>query len=594
MRKFIVRNGAITLLYSSLLLVLICVLTVSTGYAANGGGQDVRFAVIGDYGNASNGADDLADLVYSWGTDFILTVGDNRYGTRTFDETVGQFYCSFLSDAEIGTFCDGGSSVRNDFYPSTGNHDYSDLGDPSEYLNYFTLPGIHDVSSWTSGSELYYDFIRGPVHFFVLDSQGALNNALDETAQKNWLENALAQSTSPWQIVYFHHAPYASGIHGSTTSMRWPFADWGADAVISGHDHIYERIHANGITYFISGLGGTSAYDIDTPLPVSQASYNSEYGALLVDASDDDISFQFINTSGAVIDTHTISEPSSPGVIDVWIENSLDDVEQRVPEGTMNVVSSDIELGDDPIGDQAEGLRFRNLNIPQGASILEAYLEFVVDETKDDASLVEIRAQDIGDAPEFSTIDFDLTDRITTSNFVTWPIPVWDVVREIHQSPDLAILIQEVVDRSDWQADNSIAFIITGTGTRTAHSWDGNQGFAPLLHVEFSTSMPTSIENILTEFDDAVAAGTITGQGKKHKKHKKHKKSKKQLKSMRKLLTEAGKSIKKDKTRKACSKLKHADKSSDGLKKPRDLVVGEAVPELNSMIKELMFNLGCK
>ncbi len=488
------KNGAKTLLYCSLLLILICVLHVNgahanvhnysltTNFAIP---SDIRFAVIGDFGNEEPGVADVADLVDSWNTDFIITAGDNRYGARNYDQTVGQFYCSYLRNAGSGAYCQGGSSRTNDFYPSLGNHDYSDFGGLNEYLSYFTLPG----------NERYYDFIRGPVHFFVLDSQASLESALEESKQMSWLESGLAGSTAPWQVVYFHHSPYSSGPHGSNTLMRWPFAAWGAEAVISGHDHIYERIDANGIVYFVNGLGGASAYSVESPIGGSQVHYSDEYGAMIVDADNDGMIFQFINTAGEVIDTHTIYEPSLPGILDVWVESSFDDVEQSLTDGTMYINSTDIELGNDPgtLGDQAEGLRFQNVLVPQGARITQAYMEFVVDEISSGPAKVEIRAQDINDAPAFSTEIFDVTDRELTAASAVWDIPAWEAVDDIHQSPDLSSIVQEVTGRTDWRSNNSMAFIITGEGTRTAESWDGETASAARLHIEFSTSEPPNV-----------------------------------------------------------------------------------------------------
>jgi tartrate-resistant acid phosphatase type 5 len=122
-----------------------------------------------------------------------------------------------------------------------------------------------------------------------------------------WLQEQLAASCATWQIVYFYHAPYSSSrVHGSTTAMQWPFASWGADAVLSGHDHTYERNFVDGIVYFINGLGGDSIYDFSISIPGSQVRYNGDYGAMRIHANDVSITFEFINASGEVIDTYTI------------------------------------------------------------------------------------------------------------------------------------------------------------------------------------------------------------------------------------------------------------------------------------------------
>src|SRR6185503_14372551 len=98
------------------------------------------------------------------------------------------------------------------------------------------------------GNERYYDFVQGSIHFFALDSDEREPDGTSASSkQGQWLKNALANSTSPFNIVYFHHAPYSSGSEGSSTHMQWPFKDWGADLVLVGHSHNYERLSIGGM-----------------------------------------------------------------------------------------------------------------------------------------------------------------------------------------------------------------------------------------------------------------------------------------------------------------------------------------------------------
>jgi hypothetical protein len=272
-----------------------------------------RFAVIGDFGVGLNEHErKVATLVRSWNPEFIITLGDNRYGAIDYDSAVGQHFCEFLSETETGSYCSGNDALSNAFFPSLGNHDYTDGGGLDEYLAYFTLPGAGLNTSGTSGSERYYDFVKGPVHFFVIDSQGALRNASDNTAQIAWLQAQLSASATPWQIVYFHHPPYSSAEHGSSTEMQWPFAHWGADAVMSGHDHNYERLSVDGITYFVNGLGGVSFRHFNEPLSGSLVRYNDDFGAMLVVANEAVVTFKFFNVEGEVVDSFTMGTAPAP------------------------------------------------------------------------------------------------------------------------------------------------------------------------------------------------------------------------------------------------------------------------------------------
>ncbi len=93
--------------------------------------------------------------------------------------------------------------------------------------------------------------------------------------------------------------------------MQWPYQAWGADAVLSGHDHLYERIILNGFPYFVNGLGGNGIYAFAAPIPGSQVRYNGDHGAMLIEASDSHIVFQFITRTGLLIDTYTLGAPAT-------------------------------------------------------------------------------------------------------------------------------------------------------------------------------------------------------------------------------------------------------------------------------------------
>jgi len=263
--------------------------------------SDLRFAVIGDYGNGSQAEADVAALVKSWNPEIIITTGDNNYpdGTsETIDHNIGQFFHEFIAPY-VGSYGEGGQENR--FFPSLGNHDWHSK-DAQPYLDYFTLPG----------NERYYDFSYGPVHFFVLDSDSDEPDGADsKSIQANWLQSQLSTSDSIWKIVYMHHSPYSSGKHGSKGRMQWPFAEWGADVVISGHDHTYERISKDGILYFVNGLGGASRYLFYDIVEGSQLRYNEDYGAMLVEVSGDVMRFQFINRQGMVVDAVELVKPRS-------------------------------------------------------------------------------------------------------------------------------------------------------------------------------------------------------------------------------------------------------------------------------------------
>ena len=91
--------------------------------------------------------------------------------------------------------------------------------------------------------------------------------------------------------------------------MRWPFAAWGADAVLAGHDHTYERLNVGGVPYFVNGLAGGNHYNFVNSLPESQLRYNASAGAMLVEASDTDLNFKFYSISNTLIDSFNLNQP---------------------------------------------------------------------------------------------------------------------------------------------------------------------------------------------------------------------------------------------------------------------------------------------
>jgi hypothetical protein len=288
-------------------------------------GAIFRFAVIGDYGDGSSNEARVAALVNSWKPDFIITTGDNNYPSgeaSTIDDHIGQFYSAYIGDYD-GAYGPGGLSNR--FWPSLGNHDWYSMacdedGCRGPYLDYFTLPG----------NERYYDVDLGLLHLFALNSDFAEPEGVTaDSIQANWLREELAASTACFDVVFSHVPPYSSGRHGSGVYMRWPFAAWGADVILSGHDHTYERIEADGILYFVNGLGGQSRYGFahEGELPpgvTSQARFSREFGAMLVTVTTSSLTAQFYQADGVLIDQYEMEKDCVVGSFQLYEPSVLD------------------------------------------------------------------------------------------------------------------------------------------------------------------------------------------------------------------------------------------------------------------------------
>ena len=195
------------------------------------------------------------------------------------------------------------------------------------------------------------------------------------------------------------------------------------------------------------------------------------------------------NTSGETIQQDcTCGGGVSGTTVCVQIGAGADDAEER-NSGSVSLTSSDLELVEDGGGDQTIGLRFVGLDIPQGANILEADVQFSVDETNGaDPCNLDIYGEDVDDAAVFISSSNNISNRSLTTASVAWSPPAWTGVgdRGADQlTPDIAPVIQEVVDRANYTSSSAIAVIITGTGKRTAESYNGSSADAATLCVTY-------------------------------------------------------------------------------------------------------------
>lgn len=182
----------------------------------------------------------------------------------------------------------------------------------------------------------------------------------------------------------------------------------------------------------------------------------------------------------------------SQTVLNRSVSRGRDDAEEKA-SGAMRRYGADLELVEDD-SLQNVGLRFQNIWIPRGSTITEAKIQFRVDETSSSATSLELFGDLIGDAKPFYSSDYNITNRPLTSASVTWNPPAWNTVGAAgpdQRTPNLAPIIQEIVNQQAWVSGNSIAIIITGTGRRVAESYDGT--FAPELEVVYENSDPDPV-----------------------------------------------------------------------------------------------------
>ncbi|HUQ19133.1 MAG TPA: metallophosphoesterase, partial [Gemmatimonadaceae bacterium] len=190
---------------------------------------------------------------------------------------------------------------RARIHPAPGNHEYESSTTAAPYFAYFG-----DAAG--PAARGYYSFNVGAWHIISLNSNVSANAG---SAQEQWLRADLAANTAKCTLAFWHHALFSSGLHGSDPTMRdiWnALYDAGADVVISGHDHDYERFApqtANGVAdsdrgirEFVVGIGGRSLYPIIFVRPNSEKRLTTIFGILKLSLGPTDYQWTLIPAGG--------------------------------------------------------------------------------------------------------------------------------------------------------------------------------------------------------------------------------------------------------------------------------------------------------
>jgi Bacterial Ig domain len=172
-------------------------------------------------------------------------------------------------------------------------------------------------------------------------------------------------------------------------------------------------------------------------------------------------------------------------VRDVPVAVGVDDADE-LQNGTVRRTNGDLELGSDKSTPTTVGLRFTGVDVPQGATLTRAYVQFQVDEKGTTAASLTVRGESSDNAAGFATAAFGISSRPRTTASVGWTPPAWSVIGAAgpdQRPPDLSSVLQEIVNRPGWSAGNALVLLVTGSGRRTAESFEG--GAPPILHLEY-------------------------------------------------------------------------------------------------------------
>jgi hypothetical protein len=318
---------------------------------------DYRFWVIGDAGTGGNSQRDTRTSFLNYSNnkniDGWIWLGDNAYDGG-FDS---EYQANVFSN---NTFEEPLKNIT--VWPAIGNHDYNHnipFSPSPAYFDIFTLPTNAECGGVASGTEKYYSYNYGNIHFVVLDSYDVSRSSTG--AMATWIQNDLTVNTQPWVIAYWHHPPYTKGSHNSDNSnfldgelvdMRQniiPILEAnGVDLVLNGHSHVYERSYLldghygysgsltpamkkdntsgsypvdcayhkqtqstnshKGTVYVVCGCSGKndSSPSSGWPHPAMYKSDNTIYGSMAIDIKDNKLQGKFITSTGSVFDSFTI------------------------------------------------------------------------------------------------------------------------------------------------------------------------------------------------------------------------------------------------------------------------------------------------
>ena len=242
----------------------------------------------GDIAHCSNDGDEVTANLLNSIPGTVFTTGDNAYPDGTIDQFMNCYEPTW-----------GRHKVRT--YPSVGNHDYH-TEDAAGYFEYFG-------SEAGEPGKGYYSYDLGTWHIVVLNSNIPVDSG---SPQEQWLRTDLATHPATCTLAYWHRPRFSSGtVHGSSPAMQplWQaLYDFGADVVLSGHEHNYERFAlqdpqgladpTRGIREFVIGSGGRSHYSFGSPIANSEVRNDDSYGVLKLTLHSTSYSWEFIPEAG--------------------------------------------------------------------------------------------------------------------------------------------------------------------------------------------------------------------------------------------------------------------------------------------------------
>ena len=259
--------------------------------------DDPVFVGAGDIGDCNKDDDSATAALLDDIPGTVFTLGDNAYPDGSADA---------YKDCYDPTWGRHKDRTR----PIPGNHDYHTKG-ASGYFDYFGKAAVNaDGDPW-------YSYDLGAWHIIALDSEcEETNDCVPNSRQGRWLRADLAASQAVCTLAMWHVPRFSSGFHGNDNDLDafWKILyDAGADVIVNGHDHDYERFapqdpdavedRARGIREFVAGTGGTTLRPFEKLAANSELRAANIYGVLKFTLHPSTYEWQFIPTTGPFSDS---------------------------------------------------------------------------------------------------------------------------------------------------------------------------------------------------------------------------------------------------------------------------------------------------
>lgn len=295
-----------------LLAALAAAVIVASSMVPSAGSDGFVLVGAGDIADCSHDRDEQTAALMDTIEGTVFTAGDNAYTDGTPQEYTECYHPTW-----------GRHRART--RPSPGNHERDGTG----YRQYFDgiLPAEHPF---------WYSYDLGSWHVISLDSYCGHRGVecRPDSAQVQWLRADLAATDKTCIAAYWHHPRFSSGAHGSSNDSEEFWAalyDAGADVVINGHEHSYERFakqnpqqlaDPNGIRQFIVGTGGASQRSFRTPEPHSEVRLTETYGVIKLTLLHGSYTWELLTTDGTVADSGSDAcNGEVPGLPDTTISS---------------------------------------------------------------------------------------------------------------------------------------------------------------------------------------------------------------------------------------------------------------------------------